>query len=99
LHAVSRIAKLAFYTAVNTEADFASGILALANAGAKVIDDDVGYADEPFFQDGVVAQAINQVSSQGVAGRKRRPQLEVTLLSLGGLLLMRWLSSAASDSL
>jgi hypothetical protein len=64
LHAVSRIAKLAFYTAVNTQADFASGILALANAGAKVIDDDVGYADEPFFRDGVVAQAIK---SQGVA--------------------------------
>jgi hypothetical protein len=67
VHAVAPDAKLAFYTAVNSEADFASGILALANAGAKVIDDDVGYADEPFFQDGVVAQAINQVSSQGVA--------------------------------
>jgi hypothetical protein len=67
VHAVAPDAKLAFYTAVNTEADFASGILALANAGAKVIDDDVGYADEPFFQDGVVAQAINQVSAQGVA--------------------------------
>ena len=67
VHSVAPDAKLAFYTAVNTEADFASGIVALANAGAKVIDDDVGYADEPFFQDGLVAQAINQVASQGVA--------------------------------
>jgi hypothetical protein len=32
-----------------------------------VIADDVGYFDEPFFQDGIVAQAINAVEAQGVA--------------------------------
>ncbi|HXC08471.1 MAG TPA: S8 family serine peptidase, partial [Steroidobacteraceae bacterium] len=58
---------LAFYTAENSEADFASGIGKLATAGAKVIADDVGYFDEPFFQDGIVAQAINAVEGQGVA--------------------------------
>ena len=58
---------LAFYTAENSEADFANGIGALARAGAKVIADDVGYFDEPFFQDGEVAQAINAVEAQGVA--------------------------------
>jgi len=67
VHAVAPDAALAFYTADNSEADFASGILRLANAGAKIIDDDVGYPDEPFFQDGVVAQAIDQVSALGVA--------------------------------
>ena len=60
-------ASLAFYTAENSEADFASGIGKLATAGAKVIADDVGYFDEPFFQDGIVAQAINAVELQGVA--------------------------------
>jgi len=67
VHAVAPSASLAFYTAVNSEADFANGIQALATAGAKVIADDVGYFDEPFFQDGLVSQAIDTVASQGVA--------------------------------
>jgi hypothetical protein len=67
VHAVAPGASLAFRTAVNSEADFASGILALAQAGAKIIDDDIGYPDEPFFQDGVLAQAIDQVAASGVA--------------------------------
>ncbi len=66
-HAVAPNAKLAFYSAVESEADFANGIVALAQAGAKVIDDDVGYEDEPFFQDGLLSQAIDQVAGQGVA--------------------------------
>ena len=67
VHAVAPGAGLAFYTAVNSEADFANGITKLASLGAKVIDDDVGYPDEPFFQDGLVAQAINAVEAEGVA--------------------------------
>jgi hypothetical protein len=68
VHDVAPGASLAFYTAENGEAGFASGISALAaNAHAKVIVDDVGYFDEPFFQDGVVAQAIDTVVAQGVA--------------------------------
>jgi hypothetical protein len=68
VHDVAPGASLAFYTAENGEAAFASGITALAaNAHAKVIVDDVGYFDEPFFQDGVIAQAIDTVVSQGVA--------------------------------
>ena len=58
---------LAFYTAENSEADFASGIGKLAAAGAKIIADDVGYFDEPFFQDGLVAEAVDAVEAQGVA--------------------------------
>ncbi|HMK85771.1 MAG TPA: S8 family serine peptidase [Steroidobacteraceae bacterium] len=60
-------ASLAFYTAENSEADFAAGIGKLAAAGAKVIADDVGYFDEPFFQDGILAQAVDAVEAQGVA--------------------------------
>jgi hypothetical protein len=67
VHDVAPGASLAFYTAVNGEADFASGIGKLAAAGAKVIADDVGYFDEPFFQDGIVAQAIDAVQAKGVA--------------------------------
>jgi hypothetical protein len=67
VHDVAPGANLAFHTAVVSEADFAAGIQALAAAGAKVIADDIGYFDEPFFQDGLVAQAVDQVESQGVA--------------------------------
>src|SRR5258708_3826214 len=68
VHDVAPGASLAFYTAENGESGFAAGIAALAASGkAKVIVDDVGYFDEPFFQDGVVAQAIDKVVGQGVA--------------------------------
>jgi hypothetical protein len=67
VHDVAPGASLAFYTAAETEADFANGIGALATAGAKVVVDDVGYFDEPFFQDGILAQAIDAVEAKGVA--------------------------------
>ena len=50
-----------------TDQMFAQNILALANtAGAKVIVDDLGIPDDPFFQPGLITQAINTVTSQGV---------------------------------
>jgi len=67
VHDVAPGAALAFHTASNSEADFANGIGALAAAGATVIADDVGYFDEPFFQDGIVSQAIDAVNAKGVA--------------------------------
>ena len=67
VHDVAPGAALSFYSATNTEADFANGIGALASAGATVIADDVGYFDEPFFQDGIVAQAIDAANARGVA--------------------------------
>lgn len=67
LYRVAPGASLAFYTGSNSEADFASGIETLANKGAKVIADDLGYYDEPFFQDGLIAQAIDTVATEGVA--------------------------------
>ncbi|MCA1850920.1 MAG: S8 family serine peptidase [Beggiatoa sp.] len=60
-------AQQAFHTAFNGQAGFAQGIIDLANAGAKVINDDVIFLAEPFFQDGIVAQAVNTVKGMGVA--------------------------------
>jgi hypothetical protein len=57
---------LAFHTAFKGQANFAQGILELADAGADVIVDDIFYFAEPFFQDGVIAQAVDQVSANGV---------------------------------
>ena len=67
VHDVAPGATLAFHTASEGEADFANGITALAAAGARVIADDVGYYDEPFFQDGLIAQAVDSVAAKGVA--------------------------------
>jgi hypothetical protein len=66
VHAVAPGAILSFYSPA-TEADFATGIQALATAGAKVVADDLGFFDEPFFQDGLVAEAIDAVEANGVA--------------------------------
>jgi hypothetical protein len=69
VYAIAPGANLVFRTGAMSEADFASGIEALAAApyNAKVIADDLGYFDEPFFQDGILAQAIDTVEAQGVA--------------------------------
>ena len=67
IHDVAPGAPLSFSTAFTGEEDFAAGILALANDGAKVIVDDVEYFDEPMFEDGVVADAVDQVVARGVA--------------------------------
>ena len=66
VHDLAPDATLDFYTADVSEQDFANGIIALANAGAKVIVDDVSYFDEPFFQSGVIANAIQTVEQEGV---------------------------------
>ena len=67
LHDVAPGAAIAFYAAGDTQAAFASGINALVAAGATVIADDIGYFDEPFFQDGIIAQAIDAANAKGVA--------------------------------
>ncbi|WP_324675963.1 S8 family peptidase [Hymenobacter sp. GOD-10R] len=53
------------------EGDFATQIRRLASpsqGNCKILTDDIRYYEEPFFQDGVIAQAINEVVTQrGVA--------------------------------
>jgi subtilisin family serine protease len=67
VHDVAPGAELSFGTALTGEEDFAAAILALASDGAKVIVDDVTYFDEPMFEDGVVADAVDQAVARGVA--------------------------------
>ena len=59
-------ASILFATAATGEANFANNIIALAHAGAKIIVDDYGYFDEPAYQDGPIAQAVDQVTAMGV---------------------------------
>lgn len=72
VHDVAPGAKLAFATAFKGELAFAQSIEELAapvlsgGSGASVIVDDVGYAEEPFFQNGPVAAAVEKVTSEGV---------------------------------
>ncbi|MCU0537091.1 MAG: S8 family serine peptidase [Hydrococcus sp. Prado102] len=67
IHDVAPGANIIFRTALNGADDFAQGIDELVAAGADIIVDDVIYTEEPFFQDGVVAQAANQATEAGVA--------------------------------
>ena len=72
VHDLAPHAQLAFATAFESEESFARNIEALAapkskgGAEADVIVDDVSYLEEPFFQDGPVAAAIDKVTSEGV---------------------------------
>ncbi len=72
VHDIAPHAQLAFATAYSTELQFAENIRRLARpvaaggAGANVIVDDVGYFEEPFYQDGPVAVAIDEVTALGV---------------------------------
>jgi len=60
-------ASLYFATAWGGPAGFANNIIALKNAGCKVIIDDVGYFNESPFQDDVISQAVSTVTAAGVA--------------------------------
>jgi len=73
-------ARLGFATAFLGEVSFANNIRALAGLpgftypppiqqgfAANVICDDVGYADEPFFEDGIIAGGIDDVAAAGVS--------------------------------
>lgn len=85
---IAPAAKLMFRTAFGGVADFANGILELAAAGSDIIVDDVLYLAEPMFQDGIIAQAVNQVVSRGVtyfssAGNSGRDSYESTFRDSG----------------
>ena len=65
IHDLAPAADLAFATAFTGPLAFADNILALRAAGSDVIVDDIGYFTEPFFQDGIIAQAVDQVVAAG----------------------------------
>jgi Subtilase family len=71
VHDVAPQASLAFASAFNGELSFAQNVEELAKstgggADADVIVDDVIYFEEPFFQNGPIANAVEEVTAAGV---------------------------------
>ncbi|MEM6346736.1 MAG: S8 family serine peptidase [Bacteroidota bacterium] len=62
VHDMAPGAGLFFATAFGGEANFAANIQNLATAGCGVIVDDIVYLEEPFFQDGIISQVIENVT-------------------------------------
>lgn len=92
----------AFHTAFGGQADFALGIEELAGCppgsapgctpvpglAADIVNDDVFYFAEPFYQDGIIAQAVENVVANGVsyfalAGNHGRKSYESTFAPSG----------------
>jgi Subtilase family len=102
VHDLAPHAELAFATAFQSEESFAENIERLAEpvsaggAGADVIVDDVAWFEEPFFQDGPVAVAIDKVTAEGVT------YLSATgndnLVDGGGRNIASWETSGFRDS-
>ncbi|MBM3844732.1 MAG: hypothetical protein FJ405_00405 [Verrucomicrobia bacterium] len=65
IHDLAPAAELYFASAFNGVASFAENIRALRAAGCQIIVDDVTYFSESPFQDGPIAQAVNNVSASG----------------------------------
>ena len=65
VHDLAPGAQLLFATANGGQAQFAQNILDLHAAGADIVVDDVSYFAEPVFQDGIIAQAVDQVVAAG----------------------------------
>ena len=61
------VGRIRFATADGGPAAKANAIDALVADGARVIADDTSYVTEPFFQDDVIAQAVDRAKAAGVA--------------------------------
>src|SRR3954452_22623576 len=77
------IPKIVFATGGGGAVNRANNIDALVAAGSKVVADDGVYLSEPFFQDGVVAQAADRAKANGTgyfvsAGNRARQSWEGT---------------------
>jgi Subtilase family len=74
VHDIAPAAKICFSTAGLTEAAMAASIRNLRTSSQTLCDvivDDIGFADEPFFSDGLLSQAIDDVAtSNSLAGKK-----------------------------
>nr|MBP8754783.1 HYR domain-containing protein [Chitinophagales bacterium] len=66
IHDIAPKAELAFRTGFISAGDFSVGIKALRDDSCDIIVDDITYIYEPFFQDGIVAQAVDEVVDDGV---------------------------------
>ncbi len=59
------IEQIQFHTAFLSEGDFALGIRALADAGSEILVDDVTYPTAPWFMDGPISRAVDDVVEAG----------------------------------
>jgi len=65
VHDLAPGAGLAFY-GPSTSGDMITGVGRLAGAGARVIVDDLTFFDQPCFEEGPIALAVDALASQGV---------------------------------
>lgn len=65
IHDMAPDADLAFATGVGGQQVFADAVRALRAAGCDIIVDDLRYFSEPFFQPGIIDQAISDVVASG----------------------------------
>ncbi len=96
VHDVAPGSNLAFHTAGASQVAMANAIGNLQTAGSDIITDDVIFFAEPMFQDGVIAQAVNNTVNAGTtyfsaAGNQARRSYESTfnagqLVNIGGVL-------------
>jgi len=61
IHDIAPGAELGFHTAFKGVGNFAEGVRELADSGCTVIVDDVGSSIEPFYQDGPISNAVDDV--------------------------------------
>ena len=67
IHDIAPDAELFFRTGVVSDVDFTLGIFELAEAGCDIILDDITYLNQPFFQNGIIASAVDSVHQMGIA--------------------------------
>ena len=65
VHDVAPGSEIAFNTAFLGQPSFAQGIIRLQEAGSRMIVDDIIYFAEPFFENGIIAQAAEEVIERG----------------------------------
>ncbi len=65
IYTLAPAAQLYFATSGATDADMAAAIAALQAAGCQIIVDDITFYDEPAFQDGPIAQAVDAFTNGG----------------------------------
>ncbi len=66
IHDIAPNAALAFASSQMDQATMAANITKLRQAGCTITVDDIGFPDEPFFQDGPIAQSIRAGFNAGV---------------------------------
>lgn len=66
IHDIAPKAELMFRTGFISAGNMAQGIRDLQQNGCDIAVDDITYVTEPFFKDGLIAQAVNEVKTLGV---------------------------------